>query len=85
MKIYRYEQSCFLVELGGLNLYFDPYKISGNPPKADFICISHSHFDHYDKNSIHKILEEQTIIICPSPCMDIVEEWGAVGLKAGKK
>jgi L-ascorbate metabolism protein UlaG (beta-lactamase superfamily) len=45
---------CFLVEVNGLKLLFDPF-ISGNPLaknidiqkiKADFIILSHGHADH---------------------------------------
>lgn len=84
MKITRYKQSCFLVEIGDKNIYFDPYKISDNQPKADIICISHSHFDHYDKKSIHKVSNDNTVIICPARCEKIIKKWGAVGLNIGE-
>lgn len=54
MKITYYGHACFAVELGGKHLLFDPF-ITGNELaktislddiKADYIFISHGHFDH---------------------------------------
>jgi L-ascorbate metabolism protein UlaG (beta-lactamase superfamily) len=54
MKIIYYGHSCFAVVAGGKNILFDPF-ISGNElakdvkineVKADYIFISHGHFDH---------------------------------------
>lgn len=54
MKYTYYGQSCFLIEVKGKKILFDPF-ISGNPLakhidvnsiEADFIFISHGHTDH---------------------------------------
>ncbi len=54
MKITYYGHSCFSVVAGGKHILFDPY-ISGNELansidlndiKADYIFVSHGHFDH---------------------------------------
>lgn len=54
MKITYYGHSCFGIYTSGVNLLFDPF-IKGNPLakainiseiKADYIFISHGHFDH---------------------------------------
>lgn len=56
MRITYYGHSCFLVEVGGQKLLFDPF-ITGNPQhaastidvntiKPDYILISHGHADH---------------------------------------
>jgi L-ascorbate metabolism protein UlaG (beta-lactamase superfamily) len=50
----------------GKTIYLDPYKIPGTAPKADFIFITHSHFDHFSPESIAKIRSEKTLIFCPS-------------------
>ncbi|MGM9478177.1 metal-dependent hydrolase [Pedobacter sp. GSP4] len=54
MKLTYYGHSCFAVQVGNSNILFDPY-ITDNPLakdidikeiKADYIFISHGHFDH---------------------------------------
>ncbi|HKG08858.1 MAG TPA: metal-dependent hydrolase [Pedobacter sp.] len=54
MKITYYGHSCFAITIGGAEILFDPF-ISGNEMarhidldkiKADYIFISHAHFDH---------------------------------------
>ena len=54
MKVTYYGHSCFSVDIGGINLLFDPF-ITGNPAakeidinaiKADYILVSHGHQDH---------------------------------------
>lgn len=46
MKITRFTQSCFLIEMNNKNIYFDPNGIPEGENEADFIFISHSHSDH---------------------------------------
>src|SRR5260221_13535209 len=54
MKIAYYGHSCFAAEINGKHLLFDPF-ITQNPLaeavdikkiKADYILVSHAHFDH---------------------------------------
>lgn len=54
MQITYYGQSCFMVEIDGTKILFDPF-ISGNPKapaidpqslRPDFILVSHGHGDH---------------------------------------
>jgi L-ascorbate metabolism protein UlaG (beta-lactamase superfamily) len=54
MKLTYYGHACFGVEVDGLHLLFDPFitpnpkaaKIDAKKVPADFILISHGHFDH---------------------------------------
>lgn len=46
-------------------LYFDPFKIEKKSSDADFIFITHDHYDHFDKKSIFNVLNDKTKIICP--------------------
>ena len=46
-------------------IYFDPYKIEDELHDADYIFITHDHYDHYDEESINKIKKDTTKIIVP--------------------
>jgi len=48
-----------------VNIYFDPYLIENEAHDADIIFITHSHFDHYSKEDIDKIINDNTMIIMP--------------------
>ena len=44
-------------------IYIDPYNIKENSEKADFILITHSHYDHCSIADIKKILKQGTKIL----------------------
>jgi len=44
-------------------IYIDPYNIKENSEKADFILITHSHYDHCSIADIKNIIKEKTKII----------------------
>jgi L-ascorbate metabolism protein UlaG (beta-lactamase superfamily) len=44
-------------------IYIDPYNIKENSEKADFILITHSHYDHCSIADIKSIIQERTKII----------------------
>lgn len=46
-------------------IYFDPYDIKDELHDADYIFITHDHYDHYDEKSIEKIRKDTTKIIVP--------------------
>ena len=46
-------------------IYIDPFKIKKNYNDADLIFITHDHYDHYSKEDIEKVKNQNTIIIIP--------------------
>ena len=46
-------------------LYFDPFKIEKASYDADIIFITHEHYDHFDIESINKIKNDNTVVVCP--------------------
>ncbi|MDO8459533.1 MAG: MBL fold metallo-hydrolase [Nanoarchaeota archaeon] len=59
--------SGFLISNGlGKKIAIDPYNISDNVPKVDFIIITHSHYDHCSIKDIAKIARDGTTIIIPA-------------------
>lgn len=53
MKLTKYGHSCLYIELDGKAVLFDPGVFSPVPvetiTKLDYICITHEHPDHFDK------------------------------------
>ena len=47
-------------------IYFDPYKIEESNNDADYIFITHSHYDHFDKTDIGKVKKDTTKYIVTS-------------------
>jgi len=50
----------------GKIIYIDPFRISEDSEEADFIFITHSHYDHCSIEDIRKIAKNGTIIIAPA-------------------
>lgn len=55
--------SSIRIEKEGKVIYFDPYNIEGEPKDADIIFCTHSHYDHFSKEDILKLKNEDTIIV----------------------
>ena len=53
-------------------VYIDPYNISEGLEKADYILITHSHYDHCSLADINKIIKDGTKIVCPADCQSII-------------
>lgn len=60
----------------GKTIYFDPYMIQGCENDADFIFISHSHFDHYSPDDIRKVSRQGTVLIAPESCINQIKSDG---------
>lgn len=52
------------------NIYVDPYGIDNEYKDAKYIFITHSHYDHYSKKDIDKIITDETIFIMPESMKD---------------
>jgi L-ascorbate metabolism protein UlaG (beta-lactamase superfamily) len=48
---------------GSKVIYFDPYQLQVNSPKADIVLVTHEHFDHCSTEDIKIISSSDTIII----------------------
>lgn len=48
------------------NIYFDPFEIKEEKKDAKIIFITHSHYDHFDIESINKIENDNTIFVIPN-------------------
>lgn len=53
-------------------IYFDPYGIKDNYNDADIIFITHDHYDHFDVESINKVLKNDSLIVVPKSMIEKV-------------
>ncbi len=74
MKISVNTQASIRIESDNKVIYFDPFKINEEIHDADYIFITHDHYDHYDEESINKIKKDTTKIIVPK-CLEDKENY----------
>lgn len=46
-------------------LYFDPFEVKDELHDADFIFITHEHYDHFQPESIAKVKKADTVLVAP--------------------
>lgn len=46
-------------------IYIDPFQMSEEPQDADYILITHDHYDHFSPEDIKKVAGSNTILIVP--------------------
>ena len=56
-------------------IYIDPYNIKDGLEKADFILITHNHYDHCSVADIQKIIKEGTRIILTPDCQSKITKF----------
>ena len=67
-------QSSILIS-GNIKIYFDPIKMD-RKYDADYIFITHSHYDHFSKEDILNIKNDNTVIIGPYDIYDLCLDMG---------
>lgn len=60
--------SSFKIKAENKVIFIDPYQLTNSKEKADFILITHSHYDHCSQQDINKIVKDGTIIVCTADC-----------------
>jgi len=77
--IYWLGHDSFRIEDLGKQIYIDPWKLSAKAVKADYVFVTHSHYDHFSIEDINKIKTDSTKIIGPA---DVAKEVGknAIGI-----
>ncbi len=64
--------SSIRIQSGDTVLYVDPYKVSGRPQDADYVFITHDHFDHFSPEDIEKVSCDKTVLVVPEKMRDKV-------------
>lgn len=69
----------FRLERGGKVVYFDPWRIAGEPHDADVVLITHPHFDHLEPADVAKVMKEGTLIVTVAEALPKLAENGVTG------
>jgi L-ascorbate metabolism protein UlaG (beta-lactamase superfamily) len=57
----------FLIEDGAECIVIDPFKLA-HDTKADYVLLSHEHFDHCNSEDLRKVLKQSSIVVAPQSC-----------------
>lgn len=55
--------SAIRIVVDGKVIYVDPFGLEKEYNDADYICITHSHYDHFSPDDIYKVKKDDTIIL----------------------
>ena len=55
----------FRLRAGARTVYVDPYRVVDGP-KADVICITHEHYDHFSPRDIAQLSHDETMVVGPA-------------------
>ena len=79
VKIHALVHSSIRIEYGGKEIQVDPVTKLGDKtipyaamPKADYIFVTHEHFDHLDTSAIQQLTGERTQLITNPTCADML-------------
>ena len=79
------------IRIGGTKvLYLDPWQLPEQTNDADYVFVTHSHYDHYSVEDIAKVRKAGTVLIVPDGMREqVVRDTGigaesVIGMKAGE-
>ncbi len=73
----------FKIQDGGESLVIDPFKLD-HEARADYLLISHEHYDHCNADDIKKVLKDNTTVVAIAACKGELEKAGAKNVKTVK-
>ncbi|MER3570331.1 MAG: Zn-dependent hydrolase [Patescibacteria group bacterium] len=75
IQIKKLKHATFQIFWNDKVIYIDPFRLENNLPKADYLFITHEHFDHFNPDDIRKILKEETKIITIELVAKEIKTW----------
>lgn len=60
----------------GKIIYFNPFKIDRNRNDADYIFVTHSHYDHFSEEDILKVKKENSVIVVTNDLIERTQDLG---------
>jgi L-ascorbate metabolism protein UlaG (beta-lactamase superfamily) len=69
-----FTQSSIRIQDSGKTIYIDPFCMNEEPKNADYILITHDHYDHFSPEDIAKVATGNTILIVPEKMEEKAQE-----------
>lgn len=69
-----FTQSSIRIKGSEGTIYLDTIGMEGEPHDADFIFITHDHYDHYSPEEIAKVLSDRTVLVVPEKMAETVKK-----------
>lgn len=69
-KIEVFTQNSICIRDKDRAIYIDPYQMKPQRHDADFILITHDHYDHFSPDDIKKVACERTVLVVPEKMHD---------------
>ena len=61
-----FTQNSIRIRTENKNVYIDPFQMKETPKDADFILITHDHYDHFSPEDINKVAVSNTRFVVPA-------------------
>lgn len=69
-----FTHSSIKIKSGAGIIYVDPFHIKEEKHDADYVLITHAHYDHFSIEDICKVIKDSTIMVVPSRMEDDARE-----------
>ena len=69
-----FTQNSIKIMEGDRRIYIDPFQMRREPQNADFILITHDHYDHFSPKDIAKVASQSTILVVPETMAEKAKE-----------
>lgn len=77
-NIQVFTQNSIRIKDGEKKIYVDPFQMREEPKDADFILITHDHYDHFSPEDIAKVRKDNTLLIVPEAMYKKAEQESGV-------
>ena len=73
-----FTQSSIRITDGDCRIYIDPFQMREAPKDADFILITHDHYDHFSPKDIEKVSNGKSVLIVPAKMIPQAEKISSI-------
>ena len=73
-----FTQSSIRITDGNHRIYIDPFQMREAPKDADFILITHDHYDHFSTEDIEKVSNGKSVLVVPAKMIPQAEKLSSI-------